>query len=198
MTDMRALKEMQRGSEEALGWFIDKYTPYVSTIIYHIIGGSMSNADIEEVASDVFFAFWNNVQKVWPLSIRSYLGSVARNMAKNKFRGLVNQISLEDDLLLIDTHTPEVEMEEQELIRQVRQAVDAMEQPDKELFLRFYYYGQSLADISAETGIHPSTVKTRLYRGREKLRNALTTETIPTRRQSNEILYFRPDGLHKG
>lgn len=56
MTEGKALKELQRGSQQALAWFIDKYTPYVSTIIYNIIGGDMSEADIEEVASDVFFA----------------------------------------------------------------------------------------------------------------------------------------------
>ena len=54
MTEGKALKELQRGSQQALAWFIDKYTPYVSTIIYNIIGGDMSEADIEEVASDVF------------------------------------------------------------------------------------------------------------------------------------------------
>ena len=47
MTEGKALKELQRGSQQALAWFIDKYTPYVSTIIYNIIGGDMSTADIE-------------------------------------------------------------------------------------------------------------------------------------------------------
>ena len=46
MTEGKALKELQRGSQQALAWFIDKYTPYVSTIIYNIIGGDMSEAKI--------------------------------------------------------------------------------------------------------------------------------------------------------
>ena len=46
MTEGKALKELQRGSQQALAWFIDKYTPYVSTIIYNIIGGDMSEAEI--------------------------------------------------------------------------------------------------------------------------------------------------------
>lgn len=174
MTEDRALKKLQRGSEDALAWFITKYTPYVSTIVYNIIGDAMGGADIEEVTSDVFFALWNNAEKIRPLSVRAYLGSVARNMAKNRLRSHALELSLEDDILLVDPETPEARLEQRELHQAVRQAVLSMTEPDREIFLRFYYYCQPLADISEEMGIHLSTVKTRLRRGREKLRDTLT------------------------
>ena len=56
LTEGKALRLRQQGSTDALKWFMGKYTPYVSTIIYNIIGSCMSSADVEEVASDVFFA----------------------------------------------------------------------------------------------------------------------------------------------
>lgn len=177
MTETKALRELQRGSEAALEWFIDKYTPYVGTIIYNVIGGVMDLSDVEEVISDVFFAFWSNADKVRNSSVRSYLGSIARNRAKNKLRGCGRDLSLEDDFLIIDAHTPETQLEERELRERVRRAVLAMEQPDREIFLRHYYYCQPLAAISEEMGIRLPTVKTRLHRGREKLRNALTEDT---------------------
>ena len=54
MTERQALKELRSGSEEALGWFIHQYTPYVTTVIHNIIGTYMDTADEEEVAADVF------------------------------------------------------------------------------------------------------------------------------------------------
>ena len=86
LTEAKALRLLQQGSAEALKWFMGKYTPYVSTIIYNIIGSAMTSADVEEVASDVFFALWENADKVNSGSVRGYLGAVARNKAKNKFR----------------------------------------------------------------------------------------------------------------
>lgn len=176
MTERKALKELQRGSQQALAWFIDKYTPYVSTIIYNIIGGDMSTADIEEVASDVFFALWNNAEKVRSSSVKAYLGSIARNMAKNKYRERGNSLPLDEDILIVDHMTPETWFEQKELNARVRQAVLLMEYPDREIFLRFYYYGQPIRDIAEQMEINASTVRSRLSRGREKLRAELTAD----------------------
>ena len=176
MTEGKALKELQRGSQQALAWFIDKYTPYVSTIIYNIIGGDMSTADIEEVASDVFFALWNNAEKVRSLSVKAYLGSIARNMAKNKYRERGNTLPLDEDILIVDHMTPEARLEQKELNIRVRQAVLLMEYPDREIFLRFYYYGQPVKDITEQMEMHASTVRSRLSRGREKLKAELTAD----------------------
>ena len=178
MTETEALQALQQGSEGALEWFINKYTPYVSTIVYHIIGGAMGPPDVEEVAADVFFALWNNAGKVRVDSIRGYLGSIARNKAKNKLRESGQDLSLEEDILVIEGDTAEERLEEQELRERVRCAVLSMEEPDRDIFLRHYYHCQPLAGIAEELGMKLSTVKTRLHRGREKLRTALTGDTM--------------------
>ena len=171
MTEAKALAQLKRGSEEALAWFIHTYTPYVTTIICNIIGASMDTADVEEVASDVFFALWQNARSIH--SVKGYLGTVARNKAKNKARELRCDLPLEEQLLLIDELTPEHRVEQRELAAAVRRAVLAMRQPDREIFLRFYYYYQSLDQIAAELDLNLSTVKTRLHRGRAKLKDTL-------------------------
>ena len=43
----------------------------------------------------------------------------------------------------------------------------------RELFVRHYYYGQTVARAAEEMGLNPSTAKTRLRRGREKLKEHL-------------------------
>ena len=50
----------------------------------------------------------------------------------------------------------------------VRRALGELERPDRELFVRHYYYGQTVARAAEEMGLNPSTAKTRLRRGREK------------------------------
>ena len=64
MDEKRALRELKHGDSEALEWLIDRYALYVNTMVYNIIGRSMTQSDIEEVVSDVFLALWNNADKI--------------------------------------------------------------------------------------------------------------------------------------
>ena len=167
MTEATALRELKRGSETALIWFIDAYTPYVTAIIHGIIGEHMDMADVEEVASDVFFALWENAGKVY--SVKGYLGTMARNKAKNKLRDLTYDLPLEEQILVLEGGNPEDTMEEKERNRAVRRAILQMRQPEKEIFLRHYYYCQKVDTISVEMNLPLSTVKTKLRRGRARL-----------------------------
>lgn len=171
MTEATALRELKNGSEDALGWFIHKYTPYVTTVVYNIIGNSMSKADREEVVSDVFVALWQNARTIH--SPKGFLGTVARNKAKNKAREFGLTLPLDDHTLVIDELTPEGQWEKKEQAAAVKRAVLEMGHPDKEIFLRFYYYYQTLEEIAGEMHIPLSTVKTRLRRGRVKLKATL-------------------------
>ena len=173
MEDKRAVRELQRGSETALSDLIDRYTPYVSTIIYNVIGSYMEQADAEEVTADVFVALWKNAGKIKPGALKGWLGTVARNMAKNKLREIAPELPLEEDILLPESETPETVAEQRERQTLVRRAVLEMEQPVREIFLRHYYYYQTVDRIAKEMGLNPSTVKSHLRRGREKLRAAL-------------------------
>lgn len=173
MTEATALLRLQHGKEDALAWFIDKYTPYVCTVIRYIIGSSMTEEDVEETASDVFLVLWEQAEQVCLSTVRPWLGGVARNKARQKLRQRGLTLPLEEDLLLCDGTDLEQAVEQAERDRLVRAAVCAMEPTDREIFLRCYYHGQPVAAIAAELGIPVSTVKSRLRRGREKLRAAL-------------------------
>ena len=173
MTEASALRELKKGSEKALIWFIDTYTPYVTAIIRNIIGDHMDLADVEEVASDVFFALWENADKV--TAPKGYLGTIARNKAKNKLRSLGYDLPLEEQILILDTDDPQAHIEKKEQRRAVKRAVLAMPHPEREIFLRHYYYCQKVESISEEMGIPLSTVKTKLRRGRIRLGEVLKT-----------------------
>ena len=175
MTEIKALRQLQQGSTDALKWFINKYTPYVSTIIYNIIGSAMSSSDVEEVASDVFFALWENSDKVNSASVRGYLGSIARNKAKNKFRDAGFDLPLDEELYISEDLPLEEKYLENELQTIVKQKVYDMTEPDREILLRYYYYYQPIPRIAREMGMTSANIKVRLHRARNALRSTLAS-----------------------
>jgi RNA polymerase sigma factor, sigma-70 family len=191
LDEKEAIRELKRRDNTAFEWIIDHYTRYINTIIYNIIGQSMTASDIEEVASDVFLTLWNNAEKIDAKKLKAYLGSIARNKAKDKLRELDIALHIDDNVILLPNATPEDVMIEQEQQSLIKKAILSMAHPDREIFLRYYYYYQSVSEISDEMGINASTVKTKLARGREKLKKTLTKGGCFDGKEN-----YRPSGLY--
>ena len=176
LTEEQALRQMKQGSQDALAWFIHQYGAYVSTIIYNIIGQRMSNADVEEAASDVFLALWNNAGKILPNAAKGWLATVARNTARSRLRRVSDTLPLDEEAIIADDRTPEAALERREQTARVRMALLSLSPVDREVFLRFYFYCQKTAAIAADMALNESTVRTKLNRGRAKLRDFLIRE----------------------
>lgn len=174
MTDSKALKLLQAGNQQALEWFIDRYSNYVGTIVKSVLQGSMSQADVEEVTADVFVTLWKNAERLFPLNIKGYLSRVSRSLAMRKLREKKQELNLEEAVLILEEDSLIEKLDREQRDELVREAVLSMKQPDREIFLRFYYYCQSVPVIAEKMQMNQSTVKTRLKRGREKLRQHLT------------------------
>lgn len=171
--EQKALRDIRRRDERGLVWMIRRYTPYVGTIVHTIIGAAMSAADVEEVTSDVFLALWDNAHKVRTDKVKPWLGQVARNKAREKLRQAGKTLPLEADILTIAGDDPAADLEAKEQAAMVSRAVSQMPPPDNEIFLRHYYYGQTVGAIGQQLRMKESTVKSRLRRGRMKLREIL-------------------------
>ena len=129
--------------------------------------------DWEELTADVFLSAWEHRKALRPEQIRGWLGKVARNRALNRLRASREVLALEEDVLCLAEDGPQRLLEEREQAELVRRALGELERPDRELFVRHYYYGQTVARAAEEMGLNPSTAKTRLRRGREKLKEHL-------------------------
>ena len=55
LDERKAVKKLKQGSGDALEWLIARYAGYVNTVVRNVISGAMSESDIEETVSDVFF-----------------------------------------------------------------------------------------------------------------------------------------------
>lgn len=179
MDEHEALSALRRRDERALEWFIDRYAAYVGAVVANIIASSLSIADTEEVSADVFYTLWVNAKRIRPGKVKPYLAGVARNKAKERLRRCGVELPLEDDVLLLRADPPERKLEAREQARFIRQAIQSMQQPEREIFFRYYYYCQPLAQIAQQMALSPSTVKTRLHRGRQKLKETLTKGGYP-------------------
>ncbi len=165
------LKKRKRGSLEKV---INMYTAYVSVIIYNIIGDVMTKEDVEEAVSDVFVTLWRRADALDYNKgcIRAYLSTVARNCAKKKLRDRNMHSELNENITALHGEPIEkIEADEEKsmLLKLIRE----LGEPDNEIFLRHYWYNEKISKIAEITGIRQSTIKTKLRRGRMKLKEIL-------------------------
>ena len=168
------LRRLQNRDMRALEQAIDRYTPYLSTVLYRAAGTSLAREDIEEIVYDTFVCLWQNAGRIDSEKggIRPYLAAAARNFA---FKRLGRQHPCEslDEVEVSDGHGAAEELAERETLWD---AVMELGEPDNELFVRYYRYGQTLSEIAGAMGLKLSTVKTKLSRGKKKLKTILQAE----------------------
>lgn len=174
MTEEQLVNALARGDPSALEVLIDRYTAYVSAVISRILRGRQG--DVEELTADVFLAAWDNRGKLRAGQVKGYLGAIARNRAFNLLRANRESLPLEDDVLLLEADGPDRALDKKETARVVNQALSRLDRPQRELFVRHYYYGQTVREAALAMGLNQSTAKTWLRRGRETLKTILEQE----------------------
>ena len=173
MTEERALELLRKQRQEGLEYLIETYTPYVSAVVRNILGTRLPWQDGEEVVSDVFVALWRNGGKPLSGKVKGYLGKTARNKAINCLRDHGMELTVEEDVLAVSAPGPEETLEKAERARLLRDAVQSMDWPDREIFIRYYYYGEPAASIARTLKMSPAGLRQRLKRGRDRLRETL-------------------------
>ena len=174
MNDRDLVGALKKGDVHALGELIDRYGRYVSSILSRIL--PRRRQDWEELTEDVFLAAWNNRHKLREDKLKSYLGAIARNKAFNRLRDLQEELPLEEDVLFEDSDLPCDLAERQDTARLIERALSRLEPRQRELFVRHYWYGQTVKEAAEEMELNFSTAKTWLARGREQLREILIKE----------------------
>ena len=188
----KLVKALRRGELSALEELLDRYTPYVSSVIARILRGRQ--ADVEELTADVFLAAWDNRAKLQPGKVKGYLGAIARNRAFNLLRASRESLPLEDYVLLLETEGPDRALDKKETARVVNQALSQLDKPQRELFVRHYYYDQTVQEAAEAMGLNQSTAKTWLRRGRDTLKKMLEKEGYGNEAVGN----FQTDGRVHG
>ena len=163
---------LRLGDPSALEEAMERYAPYAAKIISAYLNRTLPPEDMEEVLSDVFLRLWNSREQLRGEEVKPYLAAIARNAARQRLRQFHPSEPLPENWE-DDTPLPEQQAERAEQAEALRQAIDAMPPPERALFLRVYYLGQTVEEVAAVTGENPSTLRVRLHRGRKKLRQIL-------------------------
>ena len=176
MEDRILIRGLKNGNQKSLEKLMDKYYNYVFTIIYNIVRESATIEDVEEIAADVFVKLWNNRNKLDPKykSIKPYLASISRNTTINYLKTMGDiELPLEEDFLILDIDEVEEKILDKELSKMLNQCIKELEEPDREIIIRYYFFYEKVKDIAVKLDMNESTVKTKLFRSREKLKNML-------------------------
>ena len=175
MEEKKLLRRLRRGDPAALSELIKRYSSYAYAIASNIMSHALSPEDVEEVVADSFASLWENRQNIESERLMVYLAAIVRNKAKSALRSHRETEPLEDDLLVLESaDSPEKSILLSELRAAARAAVESLGQPDREIFQRYYFLYQKAEEIAADMDMNSATVRTRLARGRKRLRAYLT------------------------
>ena len=173
MDERAFIKKLNRGSRSALDQAIQRYTPYVSAVILRALAGRACREDVEELCADVFVALWTHAGQIDPdQGVRPWLAAVAKNKATDWLRRTRPSAPIPEDAP-DPSPGPEELAQRREQSQRLWAAVDGLDEPDRTLFVRYYYEGDKLKTIAAELGMSQTAAKQRLFRGRKALRAVL-------------------------
>lgn len=144
-----------------------------------------SYEDAQECVNDTYLNTWNAIPPRHPTHFFAFLAAVCRNLSLNRIdweqaaKRNAEVVSLSEEMeLCIPDDRREREMEDRELGRILTAFLEGLPQESRLIFLRRYWYVDTIAEIAARYGMTESKVKMQLSRTRQKLRDCLEKEGI--------------------
>ncbi len=169
--DQRALIETQQ-----------KYSGYLHRITYNVL---QNEQDAQECVNDTYLRAWNAIPPHRPQRLCAFLGKIARHLALDRYaantaqkRGGGTIVSLLEewrDCLPSAAGQVEDEVTVQETLNRFLRSLPVRH---RRLFIRRYWYGDSIEDLAAAFGGSESRIKTQLFRTRQELKEFLEKENV--------------------
>lgn len=153
----------------------------------HIAQNILSNyEDSEECVNDTYLAVWNAIPDERPKIFSAFISRITRNLALKKYeyvsaakRNPSAMASFEElGDCVSDIGSVESEMESRNIEAAIDKFLWMQGEAKRNVFIRRYWYFDSMENISQSTGFSQSKVKSMLYEMRRKLRMYLESEGI--------------------
>lgn len=169
--------------EEAIKESDLKYGKLLHRISFHILSNQQ---DSEECVNDTYCNVWESIPPQKPRSLGAYMGRIVRNLSINRWyenrtqkRGGNAEILLSElSDCIPSNNTVEADVNENELTNLINLWLLSLAKDDRVLFLRRYWYGDSVKALAMECGVTQSMMAGRIYRLRQKLKALLLKEGI--------------------
>ena len=177
--DQSLLLAIKNGNEKAFDTLFRKYYPMLCAYGNKFV----ELEDAEECVNDTYLNAWNSMPTHWPKQLETFLGKITRNLSFNKYkhdhaekRGSGEITLVLDELTdcVSDTDNVEQVLDHQELIKAISSFVRSFSENKRNLFVRRYWYADSVSAIANDTGMLQGTVSKTLERTRKQLKAYLT------------------------
>ena len=183
MEDQRIVNLYIERSQQAIVETKNKYGAYCKAIARNILS---SSSDIEECENDTYLATWNAIPPTIPRKLSVLLGRITRNIALDKYgyntakkrNRRFEVILTELEGCLASTDTVETIYEAGEIANLINQFLYAIDEQARNLFIRRYWYSDSIENLSIRFNMSSSKVKSILFRTRNKLKVYLVKEGV--------------------
>lgn len=180
MDDKRIIQLFFSRAEQAIDAVAHKYGRQLFRIALNILS---SNADADECVNDTYLALWNTIPPAQPDPLSAYAYRIGRNTALKRLRSnraskrcSTYDVSLDEIAGLIPDNTSWDTLDAKELGQAIDRFLDTQTKDNRVLFLRRYWFGDSIRDIAAFLHIKESAATVRLSRIRSALKDYLIQE----------------------
>ena len=175
MDDGQIITLFFQRSEQAISEISGKYGTLCARTARNILG---STQDAEECVNDAYLALWNTIPP------QGYMCRVVSNLElkKRRYNKAQKRDSSYDAALdelagcLAGPETAETALEAQVLTEALDRFLDGLKPSDRTLFVRRYWFGDSVPELAERWGLSRHNVTVRLSRIRQKLKQSLQKE----------------------
>lgn len=176
-TDNDIIQQVRDGDQQAYAQLVTKYQNYVFTIILRYVPG---REDAEEVAQDVFVKAYRSLSDFRGESkFSTWLYTITTTTCITFLRKKKLEVhSLDNEKVLahaenIDGGMRANQVEQKSRINMVNQAIALLSPEDAQVITLFYKGEQTLDEIAQVLGQETNTVKVRLHRARQRLKDKM-------------------------
>lgn len=170
-------------SEQAIEELSRKYGKLCNNIARNILN---NDQDTEECVNDTYLGVWNSVPPKQPNPLLTYVCKITRNLAIKKYhtnsafkRNSCYDVALSElEGCLAAPDNAEAEVSMRELAEALNRFLSTMDRENRILFVRRYWYADSISDLADRFGMSNRNISLRLFRTREKLRSHLVKEGV--------------------
>ena len=180
MDDKHIIRLLFDRSEQALAILAQKFGSRLFLTARNILGDIQ---DAEECVSDTYLAIWNAIPPKDPDPLAGFIFKTGRNLALKQLRHNQAQkrnshydLSLDELSGCVSEGSLEDTLSARELGQAINRFLTALPRDSRIMFLRRYWFGDSVKQIAAALGYSENAVSVRLNRCRSKLRAYLEQE----------------------
>ena len=141
--------------------------------------------DSEEVVNDTYLKTWNSIPKARPQYFYAYIAAICRNLSLNLLnwnqaeKRKADIVSISEELQeCIPDVSQDAVSEGKEIIGALNAFLETLPQDSRLIFVRRYWYADSIGEIAKHYEMTEGKVKSQLHRTRKKLYLFLKKEGI--------------------